>query len=80
MKMHEEDYLSINVALDDIPGVEKAMVKDLRDLGVYSVKDLDGCDSGDLYKRICHLRGQKLDLCVLYVFRFAAYYASKSSA
>jgi hypothetical protein len=40
------------------------------------VADLDGTDPEELYERLCTLRGEHIDRCVLYVFRCAVYFAS----
>ena len=61
--------------LEEIPGVGKAMAADLRQLGLEYVEDLSGQNPQELYDRLCVLQGEKLDRCVLYVFRCAVYYA-----
>ena len=62
--------------LQVIPGIGPSMAKDLRDLGIFEVKDLVGKDPESMYKQLCLLHGMDLDRCVLYVFRCAVYYAS----
>ncbi len=64
--------------LEDIPGVGTEMAKDLRDLGVRSLFDLQDRDPERLYHRLCDLRKAPVDRCVLYVFRCAVYYASNA--
>lgn len=64
--------------LQEIPGVGPSIAGDLHDLGVRRVEDLRGADPGELYQRLCGLRGGPVDRCVLYVFRCAAYYAAHS--
>jgi len=61
--------------LEDIPGVGPKVARNLRDLGLHSVKDLKGQNPEDLYARLSALRGCHIDRGVLYVFRCAAYYA-----
>jgi hypothetical protein len=61
--------------LEDIPGVGTKIARDLRDLGLNSVKDLQGQNPEELYSRLMALRGCPVDRCVLYVFRCAVYYA-----
>lgn len=65
-------------ALEEIPGVGKAMADDLRQLNVTCVEELNGKNPQELYDRLCVLQGVKLDRCVLYVFRCAVYYAENT--
>ena len=58
-----------------IPGVGERIAVDLWDLGVRSVAQLDGADPGELYDRLCMLRGAHIDRCLLYVLRCAVYFA-----
>jgi hypothetical protein len=60
-----------------IPGVGKSIAQDLVDLGVRSVKDLEKRNPELLYHKLCTMRGQNIDRCVLYVFRCAIYFASQ---
>jgi hypothetical protein len=62
--------------LQQIPGVGPSIAQDLLDLGVRQVADLNGADPEELYERLCTLRGEHIDRCVLYVFRCAVYFAS----
>lgn len=62
--------------LQRIPGIGPSMAQDLRDLGIYRVKDLVGKNPELLYKRLCQLHRMDLDRCVLYVFRCAVYFAN----
>ncbi len=64
--------------LQTIPGVGKSLAKDLIDLGYQKVNELKGEDPEIMYQNLMTLRGQHIDRCVLYVFRCAVYYASKS--
>lgn len=63
--------------LQTIPGIGPSMAKDLRDLGMFSVSDLEGQDPDLMYQRLCRLRGGHIDRCVLYVFRCAVYFATE---
>ncbi len=58
-----------------IPGVGPSISRDLFDLGVKSVKSLEGKDPEKLYQKLCRIRGGHIDRCVLYVFRCAVYFA-----
>jgi hypothetical protein len=59
-----------------IPGVGPRIAEDLQILGIRSVTDLIGKNPEVLYKQLCVEAGQKLDRCILYVFRCAVYFAS----
>ena len=62
--------------LQKIPGVGKAMEQDLLDLGYATIASLRGADPEQMYERRCEQQGVQLYRCVLYVYRFAVYYAS----
>ena len=65
--------------LESVPGVGKKISADLILVGINKVKDLQGKDPADLYERLCAVKGQKVDRCVLYVFRCAVYYATETT-
>ena len=65
--------------LQRIPGIGPNMAQDLRDLGIYRVRDLVGKDPERMYKQLCLLHKMDLDRCVLYVFRCAVYFANNES-
>lgn len=62
--------------LQRIPGVGKAVARDLWSLGFRSVEELRGQDPQALYDRLCLLQGQHVDRCMLYTLRCAVYFAS----
>jgi hypothetical protein len=62
--------------LREIPGVGVKTAADMRDIGIESVRDLEGRDPQELYDRLCFQKGATIDRCMLYVFRCAVYYAS----
>jgi hypothetical protein len=64
--------------LSRIPGVGRSIAADLYLLGIRQVADLRGRDPEALYRRLCNKVGQRVDRCVLYVFRCAVYFASES--
>jgi hypothetical protein len=64
--------------LETIPGVGPSLAADLHDLGLSRVEDLAGEDPERLYRELCTLREERVDRCVLYVFRLAVYFASNS--
>jgi len=61
--------------LQKIPGIGVNIEKHFIDLGYTTVESLKGCDPQELYDRDCLQKGQKLDRCLLYVYRLAVYYA-----
>lgn len=61
--------------LQEIPGVGPSIARDLTELGVRRIRDLEGRDPNRLYERLSAQRGVRMDPCVLYVFRCAVYYA-----
>ena len=67
---------SILQELQQIPGVGPSIAHDLFDLGIKSVPALRRRNPEQLYKKLCALRGQHQDRCVLYVFRCAVYFAA----
>ena len=67
---------SVLKKLQQIPGIGPSIALDLFDLGIRRISDLRGRNPEQLYKKICALRGQHQDRCLLYVFRCAVYFAS----
>jgi hypothetical protein len=65
--------------LQIIPGVGPSIAQDLIDLGYTSVSELKGVDPQLMYQKLCGLRGQQIDRCVLYVFRGAVYFANSKT-
>lgn len=71
--------MSKNKALEEfkqIPGVGDACAQDLWNIGIRSMADLKLVNPETLYEKLCQYQGQKVDRCMLYVFRCAVYYAS----
>jgi Pathogenicity locus len=60
-----------------IPGVGASLAQELADLGIRRVTDLRRRSPERLYQRLCTLRGEHIDRCVLYAFRCAVYFASE---
>jgi hypothetical protein len=61
-----------------IPGVGKSIAQDLYDLGYRSITGLENEDPQAMYDRSCKLAGQKIDRCLLYVYKCVVYYASNT--
>lgn len=59
-----------------IPGVGTSLAADLYLLGIREVRQMKSRQPEKLYERLCKLTGQRVDRCVLYVFRCAVYFAS----
>ena len=61
--------------LRKIPGVGKVVATDLLNLGYRSISDLKGEDPEILYVRHNDRKGKVQDICMLYTFRSAVYFA-----
>jgi len=64
--------------LEQIPGVDKSIAQNLRDIGIHLVDELKGKKADQLYKRLCDFKASPVDKCMLYVLRCAVYYASNN--
>lgn len=71
--LHEPNILK---ELSTIPGVGKVVAKDLWNLGYRSIADLRGEDPEIMYVRHNDYKGQVQDICMLYTFRSAVYFAN----
>ena len=60
-----------------IPGVGKACSLDFWNIGLRSIADLKGQNPSILYDKLNTLTGVKHDICMLYTFRCATYYATE---
>ena len=58
-----------------IPGVGKVVARDLYELGFRTLADLKNQDPEVLYVLHNNLRGEVQDICMLYTFRCAVYFA-----
>ena len=78
--------MSYNACMDEtklfqvIPGVGKSLSRDLVDLGFRSLGELASADPEQMYQRLATLRGERIDPCVMYVFRCAVYFCSHDEA
>ena len=61
-----------------IPGIGMSLAQDLIDLGYLEIENLQGEDPNEMYQKLCSLRGQNIDRCVLYVFKCALYYVNNT--
>ena len=62
-----------------IPGVGNSIAEDLWNLGYRSIHELKNENPEKMYIKSCRLAGQKIDRCLLYVYRCAVYFASNKS-
>ena len=63
--------------LREIPGIGKSLAKDLWNLGIHAVADLQGKNPMQLYHKLNAMTGVRQDPCVLYTFRCAVYFATE---
>ncbi|MBS1637231.1 MAG: pathogenicity locus [Bacteroidetes bacterium] len=63
--------------LQVIPGVGKSIAADLYHIGILDVKDLIGKSPEELYRQSNTYAGVVQDICLLYVFRCAVYFATE---
>jgi len=75
--MMEAEKKGVLRDLRRIPGVGPSISEDLWGLGIRAVADLRGRDPREMYERLCELQGVRVDMCMLYVFRCAVYFASR---
>lgn len=64
--------------LETIPGVGPSIALDLNEIGITRVAQLKRADPAKLYARVNEHKGVRQDRCLLYVFRCAVYYASRT--
>ncbi|MGE0553702.1 MAG: helix-hairpin-helix domain-containing protein [Gemmatimonadales bacterium] len=64
--------------LQVIPGIGPSLARDLRRLGYHTPAELRDADPEEMYQRLGRLTRTRQDPCVLYTFRCAVYYASRS--
>ena len=60
-----------------IPGIGKVCSLDLWNIGLRSINDLAGQNPGILYNKLNTLTGMTHDICMLYTFRCAVYFATE---
>ena len=64
--------------LQSIPGIGKACSLDLWNIGIRDITDLAGQNPNVLYDKLNTYSGVKQDICMLYTFRCAVYYATEN--
>jgi hypothetical protein len=63
--------------LQKIPGIGKACAFDLYHIGIRKISDLKNQNPLILYDRLNTITGATHDICMLYTFRCAVYFASE---
>ena len=72
-----EDKNAVLKELQKIPGIGKACSLDLWNLGIRKIQDLKGKSPEQLYTKLNQVTGSTHDICMLYTFRCAVYFASE---
>lgn len=62
-----------------IPGLGKACSLDLWNIGIRSISDLAGQSPGLLFDKLNTVTGATHDVCILYTFRCAVYFATEKN-
>lgn len=60
-----------------IPGIGKACALDLWNIGLRGIADLKDKNPNELYEQLNAVTGIRHDICMLYTFRCAVYYATE---
>ena len=60
-----------------IPSIGKACALDLWNIGLRCVSDLAGKNPAILYRQLNEITGTQHDICMLYTFKCAVYYATE---
>jgi len=63
--------------LQSIPSIGKASALDLWNIGIRSIGDLEGKNPLFLYQQLNIITGKTHDICMLYTFRCAVYFATE---
>lgn len=71
-----DEKRSVLKELRQIPGIGKACSYDLWNIGIRKISDLKNKNPMALYEKLNILTGVKHDVCMLYTFRCAVYFAS----
>ena len=65
--------------LQSIPGIGKACSLDLWNIGIRDISDLAGQNPSVLYDKLNIHSGVRHDICMLYTFRCAVYFATEAN-
>lgn len=72
-KMEKSETLK---ELQQIPSIGKACARDLWNIGIRKIADLKNQNPKELYLKLNEVTGATHDICMLYTFRCAVYFAS----
>ncbi|MBK7358227.1 MAG: helix-hairpin-helix domain-containing protein [Saprospiraceae bacterium] len=76
----ETDLKNITLKeLQKIPSIGKACALDLWNIGIRNLSDLKDKNPFELYLQLNAITGQTHDICMLYTFRCAVYFASEKT-
>lgn len=80
-KMNNQSVLKAKVLKEfqQIPSVGKACSLDFWNIGLRSIADLEGQNPSILYDKLNTITGVKHDICMLYTFRCAVYFATENN-
>ena len=65
--------------LQTLPSIGKACSLDLWNIGIRKISDLSGQNPRVLYNKLNSYSGTTHDICMLYTFRCAIYFATESN-
>jgi hypothetical protein len=77
MKKTENDKEQVLKEFQKIPSIGKACSLDLWNIGLRKISDLKGKNPAVLYDKLNTVTGQTHDICMLYTFRCAVYFATE---
>jgi hypothetical protein len=77
MTINSSDKIKSLKELQTIAGIGKACSLDLWDIGIQQVVDLKNKNPLQLYNQLNKTTGKVHDICMLYVFRCAVYFATE---
>lgn len=72
----EDNKIKILKELQTIPSIGKACALDLWNIGIRNINGLKGENPAKLYAELNRVTDAIHDICMLYTFRCAVYYAS----
>lgn len=61
--------------VEEIPGINVEAVSNFQRVGIDYVEELVGRDPDELYLTLCRLKKKEIEKVMLYIFRYAVYYA-----
>ena len=74
----QEDKNTVLKQFQKIPSIGKACALDLWNIGIRDISYLKNRNPLQLYKQLNALSGTTHDICMLYTFRCAVYYATEA--